>query len=74
MALYEKLLNSTVSVGFENVSVVETQGNQTETNLTGIKELVAAVAQITEEMVRLWEYVGAIGQKLGMAVAVENSG
>ncbi|MDJ0728294.1 MAG: hypothetical protein QNJ38_24640 [Prochloraceae cyanobacterium] len=56
------------------MSVVETQGNQTETNLTGIKELVAAVAQITEEMVRLWEYVGAIGQKLGMAVAVENSG
>ncbi|MGF1486564.1 MAG: hypothetical protein ACFBSE_05570 [Prochloraceae cyanobacterium] len=69
MALYEKLLNSTVSLGVENKSVVESKGNKTETNSTVIQELVRAVAQIREEMARLWEYVGAISQKLGVALA-----
>ncbi|MGF1485489.1 MAG: hypothetical protein ACFBSE_00040 [Prochloraceae cyanobacterium] len=74
MALYEKLLNSTVSSGVEDKSAVETQGNKTESNSTAIEELVTAVAEIREEMARLWEYVGAISQKLGVAVPVGGIG
>ncbi|MGF1489026.1 MAG: hypothetical protein ACFBSE_18220 [Prochloraceae cyanobacterium] len=74
MALYEKLLNSTVSSGVKDKSVVETEINKTETNSTVIQELVKAVAQIREEMARLWEYVGAISQKLGVAVPVGGIG
>ncbi|MGF1486334.1 MAG: hypothetical protein ACFBSE_04395 [Prochloraceae cyanobacterium] len=74
MALYEKLLNSPVSYGFEDKSVVETEGNKTETNSTIIQELVRSVAEIKEEMRRLWEYVGEIGQKLGVAVPVGGIG
>ncbi|MGF1490827.1 MAG: hypothetical protein ACFBSE_27370 [Prochloraceae cyanobacterium] len=58
MALYEKLLNSPVSSGVKDKSVVETQDNKTETNKSAIEELLKAVAQIREEMARLWGYVG----------------
>jgi len=74
IALYEKLLNSPVSLGVENESVVETEVNKTETNKSAIEELVRAVAEIREEMARLWGYVGAIGQKLGVAVPVGGIG
>ena len=67
MALSEKILNSTVSLGVENKSVVETQDNKTETNSMAIEELAKAVAQIKEEMVQLWVYVGAIGKVVGVS-------
>ncbi len=76
MALYQKAVQSSVSVGFEGETIFldreeKTVTNQPEQDSIVNRELVKAVERIQDKIDRLWQWISLIGEKLGVSVPAE---